>query len=431
MPIIRCLIITWLVLLSTGCMQRDPYRVERDLPPTSSGMLPQQPAFNPDTSKQCSENKRCVHFVEFDEFGNPESRQQFESGLAAAESVAKKDGVVVVYIHGWHHTARPDDEDITNFLKLVADTKTEDNRDVVGIYVGWRGDSINSDNLFSMPFSYGLTFWDRKNTAHRIGNGGGVTELVRTLSDIRSHNEESRLMVIGHSFGGAILYSAISHGVTEQIRRDGQNSSSYTPIADLVVLINPAFEAMRLRPLYSFARSFEYPADQKPRLMIITTKADFPTRRLFKAGRYVGTLFQGYPNDFSQEQDVTAIGHYEPYITHQLKMVNCEKDEPEFNLSKAGRPLSMCFKNGDQSLLLTRCDKATDCEEVTSGHSITRGPAGNFIPHRFPIYNIRTTKEVMSGHVDNWSSSMQSLLFSLLEQVQKPETLPMHERKLR
>lgn len=423
MLIVRYLALLGLALVVTGCMQQDPYRVESDIPPTPTGELPKQPDFKAAKSQECKRS-RCVHFVEFDEFGNAESQQQFDAAVIAAEEIAHKQGVVVVYIHGWHHTARTNDEDTLKFLDLIAETKVKDDREVVGIYVGWRGDSIDSNLLLSKPFSYALTFWDRKSTAHNIGNGGGVTELIRTLSDIRTYYKESRLMIVGHSFGGAILYSAIAHGITEQVRRDAENSSAYNPIADLVVLINPAFEAMRLRPLYSFARNFEYPNAQKPRLMIITTEADFATKRLFKYGRYLGTLFQGYPNDFSQAQDVTAIGHYDPFITHQLRVEDCASKEQKFSLPDAGRPLNLCFNKGKQSLLLTRCDSASDCKDVAPNHYITRGPAGKFIPHRFPILNIRTTKEVMEGHADNWSSSMQFLLFSLLEEVQNSERIP-------
>ncbi|QHC92604.1 alpha/beta hydrolase [Pseudomonas chlororaphis] len=423
MPIRRFLTVLSLLLLISGCMQQTPYRVTRDLPPASNGKLPTQPKFSLERTRECR-GTRCVYFIEFDEFGNTESRKQLEAGLTAADTVAKNDGTVVVYIHGWHHTARPRDGDVAHFLELVSDVKSKEEKDVVGIYVGWRGDSIDSDSPAWKPFSYLLTFWDRKATAHNIGNGGGVSELIRTLSDIRNRYQKSRLMVIGHSFGGAILYSAISQGIAEQIRRDAQNSTAYSAIADLVVLVNPAFEAMRLSPLYSFARKYEYANTQQPRLMIITTKADTATRVVFPIGRHIGTAFQSYPDDYFHDQDVTAIGHYEPFITHQLKVANCKSKQPKFTLVGADRPLSMCFENGAQSLLLTRCDSAKDCEDGADGHFITRGPAGDFIPHRFPIYNIRTTKDVMGGHVDIWTTEMKFFLFSLLEQVQHSERLP-------
>ena len=427
MQVRRPLTILGFLILISGCMPHDPYRVSRDIPPASNGQLSIQPDFNPERAREC-QNERCVHFVEFDEFGSTESRRQLEAALSAADAVTKNDGVVVVYVHGWHHTARPRDEDVANFRDLVFGAESHEKKPIVGIYVGWRGDSIDSDVLLLKPLSYGLTFWDRKATAHNIGNGGGVSELIRSLSDIRNQRAEARLMVIGHSFGGAIVYSGISQGVAEQIRRDAQNSSAFPPIADLVVLVNPAFEAMRLQSLYSLSRNFEYPDNQRPRLMIVTTKADIPTRVVFPFGRRLGTLFQSYPDDYSQDQDVTAIGHFEPFITHQLKLSDCMAEQPKFTLEGAGRPVSMCFKNGAQSLLLTRCDTDKDCDDATDSHSIIRGPAGDFIPHRFPIYNIRTTESVMAGHVDIWNPNMKFFLFSLLEEVQHPEQLPMIER---
>lgn len=150
-------------------------------------------------------------------------------------------------------------ETSTIFIPCFAGIK--DKRPAAGIYVGWRGESIKSRTVLGFLPSYGLIFWGRKDTAHDIGNAGAVAELIRTLSDIRSHNPDSRLLIIGHSFGGAMLYSAMSDAIAEQIRRDCQRRANYTPVADLVVLVNPAFEAMRLRPLYSFARGFWFGFD--------------------------------------------------------------------------------------------------------------------------------------------------------------------------
>lgn len=427
-----------IALIISGCAQNTPYRTERDSQPDRNGVI-QEPAGKIlhakelADSQECREDSekyhgdRCVHFVEFDEFGNAESRSQFRSGIDAAKSVAANNGVVVVFIHGWHHNAKPGDTDISNFHRLVEEVQQD--KQAVGIYVGWRGDSIKSRNIVGAIPSYAGTFWDRKETAHNIGNGGGVTELLRDLSDIRHQHEHSRLVVIGHSFGGAILYSAMSDGIAEQIRRDSQQSDQYTPIADLVVLINPAFEAMRLRPLYTFARNFEYPANQRPRLMIITSRADKATRFVFPLGRHLGTLFQSYPDGTNKQQDVTTIGHYTPYVTHQLKGApGCDSlpSAQTFSLVANGRPKDMCIEN---TVLLTRCDDTQsaeqNCQDVAPGHFITRGPAPKHIPHNFPIYNIRTTNDVIPNHVKIWEPAMKQVLFTLLrEVVDSPEGIP-------
>lgn len=418
MTTIRHLAYLALILMISGCTQGTPYRTERDTPPNARGVIePVVPAPDNASEQECIGKHRCLNVIEFDEFGNAESRSQFNNGLADAKRAAENDGVVVVYLHGWHHNAKLNDTDITSFKTLLAGVRKD--RQVAGIYVGWRGESIRSDTVLGYIPSYLVTFWGRKDTAHDIGNAGAVGELIRTLSDIRSHSKESRLLIIGHSFGGAMLYSAMSDTVAEQIRRDCQRSVDFTPIADLVILVNPAIEAMRLRPLYSFARGFEYPSEQQPRLFIITTKADFPTRVAFKAGRHLGTLFKSYPNGTYKEQDVTAIGHYRRYITHQMTAVtSCSTPAADFSLTSntGAEPKKTCIAG---QLELTRCDTRGDCEDVADDHYIERGTAGTHIPHRFPIYNIRTTAEVIPNHTDIWGDPMQKLMLELIGEVQK------------
>jgi len=373
------------------------------------------------------EERRCIQFVEFDEFGNLESRTQLTQALAAAEVVAKGGGLVTVYIHGWHHNAAPGDSDIKNFKKLVFESPND--KRGLGIYVGWRGDSINANSMLGKIPSYMFTFWGRKSTAHNIGNGGGVTELLRSLSDIRTDNQISRLLVIGHSFGGAIVYTSLSDGIAESIRRDTQAGKDYPPIADLVVLINPAFEAMRLRPLYGYARNYSYPDSQAPRLMIITSEADSATRFWFKVGRKLSTLTQAYPDCPYAQQDSTAVGHYDPYITHNLIAVeSCPtQDATPERAGVSDRPQSMCIedkKNLANKLLLTRCDQYAKCDLDGVEHFLNLGRPGSHIPHNFPIYNIRTTEGVIPSHVKIWEPSMKLLLETLLVRVQDPASMP-------
>jgi hypothetical protein len=51
-------------------------------------------------------------------------------------------------------------------------------RQVVGIYLGWRGGSV------SVPFAKELTFWARKGAAPRVGHGS-VTEVLSRLELIK------------------------------------------------------------------------------------------------------------------------------------------------------------------------------------------------------------------------------------------------------
>src|SRR5512135_116803 len=75
---------------------------------------------------------------------------------------AGKTGIsLVVFVHGWHHSAAADDNNVIAFRALLKDVKKMEDagggRPVVGLYVGWRGDSLRVKGLDA------LTFWDRKN----------------------------------------------------------------------------------------------------------------------------------------------------------------------------------------------------------------------------------------------------------------------------
>lgn len=236
-----------------GCVSSRPYQTILAPRPGADGRL----SGPPPTVPQCVGQRRCVAFVEYDDFGNPFHRGQLQGAVDAATEFAEAGGSVLVYVHGWHNDAANGTRDVEHFRQLIKraselDAKFRPGREgagrVLGIYVGWRGDSIASSGL-ETPFSYLLTFWDRKGAAHQIGGSGGVYELFSRLSAIRRSHIQSRLLIHGHSFGGAVVYSSFSHSLVDQIIQDGHNAGlPPSPVADLVLIINPAFEAMKLRP---------------------------------------------------------------------------------------------------------------------------------------------------------------------------------------
>ena len=142
-------------------------------------------------------------------------------------------------------------------LSAIEHTHSGEPRRVAGIYVGWRGESIDLP-----PFNY-LTFWDRKNTAQDVGYLG-ISELLVKLEEIANVNNvmhpdlKNRLVIIGHSFGGAVVFSATSQILASRFV-DSQEGKAFTGDAggfgDLVVLLNPAFEALRYAPFYDMAQT--------------------------------------------------------------------------------------------------------------------------------------------------------------------------------
>jgi hypothetical protein len=343
----------WFFLLIFGVSGCTPHTLYRTDPQVCVSSDPEVDC--PDSMLQQYANPsrpdadHLLGFIEFDDQGQLHDRKQMQAVVDRlyAES-AERDLLMVVFVHGWKHSAAPGDDNIRTFrrsLERISEMessisrRTESKaRKVVGIYLGWRGGSVTT------PAIKELTFWDRKNTAHKVGHGG-VTEVLNRLELIRKtkasvisdpKGNRTRLIVVGHSFGGAIVFSALSqimvNGFLHTAGPDGQ-ISNVKGFGDLVVLINPAFEALRFAPLSDMANERRtYFQSQLPVIVVLTSEADYATRYAFPAGRWFSTFFEKHrhttrKNSISGEQEaidqrsanITAAGHFGPYRTHYLR----------------------------------------------------------------------------------------------------------------
>lgn len=446
-PVKQALAISSLLflLLIQGCVGVEPYHTTPSAAESESGFK-KEPIQDVDVLN-CEPTSTCLLFAEYDGFGRMFNRSQLSQIVKTANGVASREGTIVVFVHGWHHNAKSDDKNLDSFKLLLQNARKvqETDESILGIYVGWPGESVTLE-----PFST-LTFWERKNTAHSVGNGE-IFELFSQLSRIRQQNPKAKLVIIGHSFGGAVSYTALANKITEQILQDPPRNSlgaGASPPWDLLVLVNPAFEAMRVRSQMAAARSRNYADTQIPHVVFITTEADAATRLAFKAGRFFSTFFDRYADDDGSGSALnnTAIGHYEPYVTHQLALAKPEgcvvkspdKANNETQLVRtlaSGRTENACFNDpnklpvldGAKPLELIRCDRPNQCNRVTDdAHFLEKGDAlQGYVPYNLPIMNIRATGEVMNGHNDIWNNTMHSFLTQLVVQMIKyPGVLPL------
>jgi len=249
--------------------------------------------------------------------------------------------VVVTFVHGWHHRAKVCDENLSCYRRVMeglVDRKDDraNRGPVMGIYIGWRGESAHKLTA--------LTFFNRKATAQHVGSLGGrdlLLELNQIQQDldreVRAASNGAKyvnMVTVGHSFGGALVYSAMeSLKVSEYARnRDDRDADRHgvgypacpdgvkpvrNGIGDLVVLVNPAFEAHRY--LY-FAKDLEkgtYSPDQRPILLTVASTADDAVGKAFPAGRSLWLVW--HPSAWNRAgAEITGLGHYPPYTTHRL-----------------------------------------------------------------------------------------------------------------
>jgi hypothetical protein len=356
-------------------------------------------------------------FIEFDDQGwlfppkEVDSRfgdagRQLEFTMARLQCLARQESSggldIFVFVHGWKHGARDDDCNVREFKKQLTLTAHNESLDaassqrrphrIVGIYVSWRGLSVQLREPFPS-----VTFWSRKFAAQHVSQGTVRELFVRLRSFWRKQQQcavetvcrPGHLIIVGHSFGALIVFSAISEslidtlvgveGGTDFLQRDAR-------FGDLVVLINPAFEASRYEPVYDLARVARK-WDGPPLLVSVTSEADWATRLAFPIGRRVNTVWEKHASAAEEDANHKTIGHIDRYLTHQL--FHCANDG-----GKACEALAV-----------------GECRNLWLKPRTAAGPQREEpLVFKSPVWNVRTTKDIVKSHDDIWGPDLQCFL---------------------
>jgi hypothetical protein len=378
-------------------------------------------------------------------------------GQGASPGAGPRPLSIIVYTHGWHHSAAPDDENVIAFRHLLdsaaavedrlcreengasgkqdaaqacADDapagKSTKKRRIVGIYLGWRGDSILG------PLIEDTSIWDRKNAAETIALGS-VQEFYARLHDfflahechlVNDHRSQERtdckddvrLLTIGHSFGGLITYRALAPrmmlGVAETTYRPEEiKGQAYAyGFGDLTVLINPAFEATRFEPLAEAAAQRHYitststpgKSAQLPTLIVATSATDWATGYAFPAFRRLSTFLQS--TDGPQgEANIETVGWDSRYLTHSLAYAagpdacgispDAPLDDRLVAESKWAKRQQDANYRGFNDDTLAFCGGLTLKRETREAWQLSR-------PDFLPLWVIKADKSVIDGHND-------------------------------
>ena len=393
-----------IVIAMNGCTPIGPYRTKLEdsnslCVATTSNDCPTDALFKLQTDL---DYEIPLAIIEFDDQGVLQSRDFKDSMMADIRSLgADEDVLVVVFAHGWKNNAAPNNGNLDKFQMMLRKLATADyemceghscaKRKVVGVYMAWRGLSARHE-----PAKL-LSFWNRKARAHRVGQDGAA-EVLAELRKIKAQRDNNRLVVIGHSFGGALVFSAVQQIL---IRGTAFLQSGDVPrnAADLVVLINPAFEAARLTAIHDKAARMDFEQSQRPILGIFTSTTDQATKRMFPIGRRMSNFFTKYNPRFPSQKklNTTAIGHYSDYQTHTLK-ADLENEIVSLRAS-------VCAWQDFQT------DSEIDDWEL-GGVRLTRNPGVRQSGQRNnPYYNVAVADEVISGHNGIWTERFMEFLY--------------------
>jgi pimeloyl-ACP methyl ester carboxylesterase len=289
----------------TGCTQFAPYRKNSSATPNASVI-------------SGPNNRYQIAFVEFGEDGLSQDTTQLEIARRMINNPGISRPLVVVYVHGWQNNA--DSTDVCRFQRFIDALSTnnlvnEHHLTVMGVYLAWRGKSLNVKGVNT------LTFWNREQNAHRVANAVPpdantralytLSEAVTTLSrDLRQkkHSYKGRFtppraILLGHSFGALVLEESITKDILKAANEGSEDAITW----DLAVTLNSANDSQNSRQiLQNFADLYRHEGDRyvskkDPRitfpdrrtaLISVTSESDVATKHAFPAGSWLGGLFK-------------------------------------------------------------------------------------------------------------------------------------------
>ena len=293
--------------------------------------------------------------IQVDDFGNFWDPAPARDALAYVERVSKATNTIVtVFVHGWHHDAAPGDKNARDFGRSMDDLATRLGEELytqsrleltgdpgvrlVGIYIGWRGRSLPG------WFDY-LTFWGRKQAAERVGQGDVREFLLRLRSVYVARNAQPAggasqkpfmgLVLIGHSFGGQVVFQAVNQTIEHELVAATSASGEPRPLSgfgDLVVLLNPALEAHQFKRIDALSRQLSYDRRQVPVMLVLSAVTDSARLIFFPLGRRLDLFRRPRIRADERELWLEALGAYAPQVTHELNISNDRSDsfEPEW-----------------------------------------------------------------------------------------------------
>lgn len=174
---------------------------------------------------------------------------------------------------------------------------------------------------------------------------------------------------------------------------------------------------MRFSTLFGMSQDGcrRYLDTQVPRLIVLTSEADYATNFLFSAGRRFSTLFETH-DDLNRHictnygkngkvkvtikesnADQTAIGHFEPYWTHKLNPLSIKNvRQDNFNLQNL-KKLWSTQDFGEQ----------LDFKDTQLVHLSRTTPLN-------PYLNIYVNGDLIKDHNKIWEASIQNFITDMI-----------------
>lgn len=376
--------------------------------------------------------------VEFDDQGATYPVEQLDSFLKSLD----RDGdayagrIVLVFAHGWFHDARPGDSNLNFFGEMLEQfSAAEANavaagaqakpRRIIGLYLAWRGAAWRT------PVLKYVTFWSRKDAAHRIGERQATEVLlkIRQAAYESAENEQAanRFVVMGHSFGAALVHSALSQLIANALLTQPSARSHTLPLADAVILFNAAFEAERVYHLFAQAASAP---STRPALTLLTAQNDRATGWAFPAARWLNNVFGSFRDVANpirsgsvseRSSNARTVGHFDPLVTHEMVVLKeGEKadgapDPDDVRLrSRNATPARRKQLHDDTTLAIRRAGEQFAREQSMTFGQTRLVPRADLRSKCLSVFNVVMPAEVWDGHTIEQKGERRTRIMSFL-----------------
>src|SRR4030088_842545 len=250
-----CLLFVTVVfaILVAGCAAYGPYHANTSGEPFNSVRGPKDGRYK-------------LAFVEFGDQGSMLDTSQLGAALQVIGKAERP--LLFVYIHGWQNNATSGD--VCRFEHFI-DTMsrfpemTARKINVIGVYIAWRGRDLTVPGLSL------LTFWSRKSAGQIVASQNGCLAAISELAlaarapDKKYHH----CVLLGHSFGGLVLGSTISHSILDAGSNGVRNSSPW----DMAVAFNSADSSIGSRQLMA-ELNYLYKYDEKRHAYVARTSLE-------------------------------------------------------------------------------------------------------------------------------------------------------------
>ncbi|MFT6241155.1 MAG: hypothetical protein ACJAQT_003251 [Akkermansiaceae bacterium] len=361
--------------------------------------------------------KVSLAHVEIDDQGELISFAQLQRVTAQIKAESKEPLLLVVYIHGWNRNSSGSrisgGGDLIRFRKMLGELGEARGMKTMGVFMSWRGRSLST-------FPVGVDYFHRHASARRVGGVAGTEVLHEIGAAARGANSRNRIVMLGHSLGGAILESAMAESIAAKVAMDsarGRKLKRKDFPADLCVTINSAESAIYARQLLAtFKNRGIKDVESGPLLVSLTSQTDTVTSFLSPMGNIVGRWVPGlnffntgvagmYRKDPVNDKlrgtqgaaHRSTVGHFEPLFSHRYEKV------------------------GEENLSLAEIVRVNERARRGEGF-LVRGEKARYLFSRpeeafyndTPYWIVPIPGAFIKNHEDHWNHSFMGLMTAMM-----------------